>query len=150
MHSKHYIHLLIMTVLMFVAMFILMYAMVDTFANVYPNANQFYMAGLMTAAMVIIELAIMRSMYKNKTANIAILVVSVVSLAGFFAMIRQQTLVGDSQFLKSMIPHHAGAILMCEKAPIQDAEVKKLCATIIASQGKEVAQMKAKLTALDK
>jgi hypothetical protein len=37
--------------LLFVAMFILMYSMVDRFANVYPNVNQFYMAGLMAAPM---------------------------------------------------------------------------------------------------
>lgn len=45
-----------MTVLSFIAMFILMYAMVDRFANVYPNVNQAYMAGLMAAPMVMIEL----------------------------------------------------------------------------------------------
>lgn len=37
-------------------MHVLMYAMVDRLANVYPNFHQFYMAGLMTAAMVVIEL----------------------------------------------------------------------------------------------
>jgi hypothetical protein len=35
--------------------------------------------------------------------------------------------VADTQFLKSMIPHHAGAILMFEKAPISGADVKELC-----------------------
>jgi uncharacterized protein (DUF305 family) len=34
--------------------------------------------------------------------------------------------VGDKQFLRSMIPHHAGAILMCEKASIKDAEIRAL------------------------
>src|SRR5438094_8837692 len=44
---------------------ILMYAMVNRFANVYSNLNQFYMAGLMTAPVVVIELALMGSMYDN-------------------------------------------------------------------------------------
>jgi hypothetical protein len=39
--------------LSFISMYVLMYAMVDRFANVYPNFNQFYMAGLMTAPMVL-------------------------------------------------------------------------------------------------
>ena len=58
-HGKqgHYGRLLLMTALSFVAMFILMYAMVDRFANVYANFNQVYMADLMTAPMVLIELA---------------------------------------------------------------------------------------------
>lgn len=150
MHNGHYGHLLIMTLVSFIAMFILMYAMVDTFANVYPNLNQFYMAGLMASPMVLIELAVMRGMYRNTKANIAIAVAAVVAMIAFFAAIRQQTAVTDAQFLKSMIPHHAGAILMCEKAPIADAEIKKLCAAILASQRAEINEMKAKLSALDK
>ena len=54
-----------------------MYAMVDSFANVYPNLNQAYMAALMTAPMVLIELAVMRGMYTNTRANIAIAAVLV-------------------------------------------------------------------------
>jgi uncharacterized protein (DUF305 family) len=150
MHTNHYAHLLIMTVLSFISMYVFMYAMVDTFANVYPNFNQFYMAGLMTAPMVLIELGLMRSMYKNKNANIGIIAASIVALGAFFLMIRQQTAVADTQFLKSMIPHHAAAILMCEKAPIQDSEIKELCRRIIDSQSSEIAQMKMKLRVLER
>lgn len=46
-----------MTLLSFAAMYVLMYAMVDRFGNVFNNVNQVYMAGLMAAAMVLIELA---------------------------------------------------------------------------------------------
>lgn len=142
MHNHHYRSLLVMTVLSFISMYILMYAMVDVFANVYSSINQVYMAALMTAPMVLIELAVMRSMYKNTRANIAIAAVSIVALVAFFAAIRQQTLVTDTQFLRSMIPHHAGAILMCEEAPIEDAEIKALCASIIEGQRSEITQMK--------
>jgi uncharacterized protein (DUF305 family) len=41
-----------------------------------------------------------------------------------------------------MIPHHAGAILMCEEAPIEGNEIKELCRKIIASQQAEIDQMK--------
>jgi len=64
----------------FVAMFILMYAMVDSFGNVYPNINQFYMAGLMTAPMLVLELVLMGSMYENKTLNAVIIVASLVTM----------------------------------------------------------------------
>jgi hypothetical protein len=53
----HYARLAIMVVLSFLAMYGLMYAMVDRAQNVYANLNQLYMAALMTAAMVILELA---------------------------------------------------------------------------------------------
>ena len=62
--------------------------------------------------------------------------------------IRQQAAIGDKSFLTSMIPHHAGAILMCERAPIQDAEIKKLCGEIISSQQREIDQMKSMLARL--
>jgi hypothetical protein len=144
-HSHHYSKLVVMAVLSFFAMYILMYAMVNTFSNVLPNINQFYMAGLMTAAMMIIELAVMGSMYLNKKLNSVIVVLSAVALMEFFLLIKQQSAVSDRQFLRSMIPHHARAILMCEEADITDPEIKKLCESIRTSQEKEIAQMKSKL-----
>src|SRR5215216_4212168 len=96
--------------LSFIAMYILMYAMVDTFGNVFNSINQVYMAGLMAAPMVLIELALMRRMYPDNRLNAIIAGVAVVALIGFFLAIRTQALVTDTQFLRSMIPHHSGAI----------------------------------------
>ena len=149
MNEKHYRHLLIMAVLSFISMYILMYAMVNTLGNVYNNFNQFYMAGLMTAPMVVIELVVMRAMYQDKRRNALIIIASVITGLAFFLLIRQQTAISDKQFLRSMIPHHAGAILMCEHASIQDAEIKELCRSIISSQQAEIDQMRAKLGELE-
>jgi uncharacterized protein (DUF305 family) len=126
-----------------------MYAMVNTFANVIPNVNQFYMAGLMTVPMIFIEMALMGSMYMDKKLNTIIIGVSSILLIAFFVFIRQQSAVSDKQFLKSMIPHHASAILMCEKANLQDPEIKGLCQSIISGQQAEIDQMKAKLQEVD-
>ena len=139
-----------MVLLSFISMYALMYAMVNTFENVYPNFNQFYMAGLMTAPMVVIELAVMGAMYHNKKMNLVIIAAGVIALIVFWILIRQQTAISDKQFLKSMIPHHAGAILMCEKAPIQDPQIRELCRTIISGQQAEILQMKNKLKELEK
>lgn len=145
MHINHYARLAAMTALSFIAMFILMYAMVDRLGNVYANVNQAYMAALMAAPMVIIELILMWGMYKNRPANIAILTASAIVLIASWIGIREQVAVGDRQFLRSMIPHHAGAILMCEEAPVQDTAIKDLCRQIIKSQNEEIAQMRALL-----
>ncbi len=139
-----------MTVLSFIAMYVLMYAMVDRVANVHPNFNQFYMAGLMTASMVLIELIVMGGMYPNRKLNLSLVFVSMVALAGFFALIRQQTAIADRQFLKSMIPHHGGAILMCNRATVRDPEIVRLCESITLGQQKEIEQMKAMLARLEK
>lgn len=148
MADNHYRHLLIMAVLSFVSMYILMYSMVNTFGNVYNNLNQFYMAGLMTAPMIIIELIVMGAMYKDKRRNTIIIGAAVILGLLFFVFIRQQTVISDRQFLRSMIPHHSGAILMCERASIQDPELKQLCQTIISSQQQEIDQMESMLNNL--
>ena len=149
-HNKHYQKLMIMVVLSFISMYILMYSMVDAFRNVVPNVNQFYMAGLMSMPMIIIEVLLMRSMYTNGKVNGLIIGVSLAALLGFYFSIRKQLAVDDEQFLKSMIPHHSGAILMCGEANIQDPEVKKLCESIKESQEKEIAEMRAILKRMDK
>jgi uncharacterized protein (DUF305 family) len=69
MTSKHYVLLLVMGVLHFAAMFALMYAMVDTASDIFSNFNQAYMAGLMTAPMLIMEVVLMGAMYPNKHWN---------------------------------------------------------------------------------
>lgn len=133
----------VMVVLMFVAMFALMYAMVDRLANVYIlSLNQTYMAALMTGAMVIIELAVMAKMYPNRRRNRILMVVAAVLTLASWIAIRTQAGIGDGQFLRSMIPHHAGALLMCEEAPIADARIRKLCGEIRSSQEREIALMK--------
>ena len=150
MKKMHYGRLLGMMVLSFISMYVLMYAMVDSFANVYPSFNQFYMAGLMTAPMLIIELALMGSMYPNKKMNALLMLAGVIALGLFWMLIRQQTAINDRQFLKSMIPHHAGAILMCKEAPIRDVQIQELCRTITSGQQSEIDQMKTILGELQK
>lgn len=148
--TNEYGKLILMGVLSFISMFILMYMMVDKYDNVYSNLNQFYMAGMMTMPMLIIELVLMGSMYPHKIINIFIVAVSLILLILFIAFIRQQTVISDKEFLKSMIPHHASAILMCNKAPIEDPEIKNLCHKITSSQQSEIDWMKRKLDSLGK
>ncbi len=146
----HYGRFAAMMLVSFAAMFALMYAMVDTFSDATPNSNQIYMAGLMVAAMAIIELALMGGMYPDKRVNLVIVAVSALALAGFWFAIRKQTAIGDRQFLKSMIPHHSGAILMCDEAPIRDDEIRQLCDSIVRSQRSEIDQMKRILARLER
>ena len=150
MGGHHYRRLSLMFVLHFIAMYILMYAMVhDLTANVYNSLNQVYMAGLMTASMGAIEIALMGSMYPDKKRNTIIVAASVLVLIGCWTFIRQQTAIDDRQFVRSMIPHHAGAILMCKQANVRDPEVRDLCEAIVSSQQREIDQMKVILKRLD-
>ena len=145
-----YVNLAIMAILSFISMFVFMYMMVDSFGNVYPNLNQFYMAGLMTAPMIVIEIFVMWSLYNNKKANLIIAGVSIILLVLFSLFIRKQTAISDREFLKSMIPHHGGAVLMCDNPNLQDTEIKELCKGITSSQQSEIEWMKKKLDEIDR
>jgi hypothetical protein len=144
-----YAYLAIMLALSFAIMFGFMYAMVDRLANVYPNLNQAYMAGLMVAPMAVLELLLMGAMYPDKRMNWIVIGASLVVGLGCWIGIREQTAISDTSFLRSMIPHHAGAILMCNQAPITDPQIRALCANIVKSQQVEIDEMKAMLNRLE-
>jgi hypothetical protein len=149
MQKGMYRHLAIETVIHGVIMFLVMYVMIDTLNDFYLNINQVYMTLMMVAPMVIIMLVGMRSMYKNKRLNYALIVASVVVFVGSFFLIRSQFPVGDTQFVRSMIPHHSGAILMCREAQLSDPELITLCEEIIAAQREEITQMETILSRLE-
>ena len=97
---------------------------------------------MMVAPMAVIMLLSMRSMFPSERINLAIWTgAAAIFLASFVAM-RTQAGVGNAEFLRAMIPHHSGAILICEKASITDPEIVALCRGIVESQHKEIAQMR--------
>ena len=135
----------LMAVAMFVAMYFIMYAMIDGLQNLIPNINNLYMTLLMVSAMLVIELWIMKGMYQNKKINWAIITVSLaIGIFSWFG-VREQINVSDKQFIKGMIPHHAAAVLMSEKAKLTDPELIELQKNILETQAKEIELMKRKL-----
>lgn len=133
--------LLLMAALHLVVMYFVMFTMIDGLGDFRHNLNMLYMAGMMTAPMLLIEAALMGSMYENKRGLAAVVVASVVVFGALFLFVRKQTAIGDLQFIRSMIPHHSGAILMCREATIEDAELRELCRTITEGQRREIEQM---------
>ncbi len=145
---NHYKTLWTMLGLHFIAMFFLMYSMIYSANELYLNLNQVYMAALMTAPMVLSMIWLMPSMYPDKKMNFSFIGGAVIALALSFWFIRAQTAIGDKQFLRSMIPHHSGAVLMCNEASISDSEIRQLCQQIIQSQTQEIKQMERMLQRL--
>ena len=145
-HSRPYGRLAGMALLSFVAMYFLMFAMVDRPDNVVTNLNQVYMAALMAAPMVLIALALMTTMYRDRKRNAVIAVAALVVGVLAYVAIRAQAGIDDRAFARSMIPHHASAVLMCTEASISSAEIRELCHGpdgIVASQRREIEQLKA-------
>lgn len=148
-HSNHepqqraYLWFAIELLFDFIVMYLVMYAMIATLADFYVNLGNVYMTMMMVAPMALIMLFMMRSMFPSSRANMAIVVLAVVTFAiGYYGM-RAQAGIGDRQFLRSMIPHHSGAVLMCREATLTDPEIVELCSKIVAGQEQEIAQMKA-------
>ena len=143
MVRHHYLMLGVNLLLSLIIMYVAMFAMIWTWAEFVQNINFLYMALVMWAPMAAVMLLTMRPMYPDKRVNgLLYLAFAAVFIASLFG-IRNQALVRDDQFLRSMIPHHSGALLMCREASIQDAEIKQLCEGIIASQSSEIEQMEA-------
>ncbi|GAA5542349.1 DUF305 domain-containing protein [Ochrobactrum sp. 30A/1000/2015] len=124
-----------------IVMYVVMFSMIDGFQDFRNNLNMFYMAVTMWAPMGIFMLATMPGMFPRRGLNVALYAVFIVLTVASFAATRSQTLIGDGQFIDSMIPHHSGAILMCREADLRDAELLTLCEEIIAAQRSEIEKM---------
>lgn len=139
--QSHYRMLGINLVLSAIIMYLVMFAMIDTVGDFYNNLNMAYMTLMMVAPMGALMLLMMGSMYANKRLNLILYAV----FAGLFILgtvgTRAQAGIGNVQFLRSMIPHHSGAILMCRKAQLSDPEIIALCGQIQRSQREEIDQM---------
>ncbi len=145
-HSRHpYLSLALTFPIHVAIMYVLMFAMIDTAADFWNNTNMFYMALLMAAPMTAIMPVTMPGMYPDKGVTAAVIgLFLLVGLLSFLA-IRGQWGIGDRQFLRSMIPHHSGAILMCQQSTLTDPRILDLCDGIVASQRAEIDQMRALL-----
>lgn len=137
-----YASLAIQTIVSGVIMYLVMFVMIDSLGSFYNNLNMFYMTLMMVAPMVALMILAMNHMFPSKAANAALLVGSIAIFLGSFVLIRTQTTIGDIAFLRSMIPHHSGAILMCEEASFSNPEIVQLCSSIVDSQREEIDQMK--------
>ncbi|MBN8812339.1 MULTISPECIES: DUF305 domain-containing protein [unclassified Sphingomonas] len=124
-------------------MYLVMFVMIDGLGSFYNNLNMLYMTLMMATPMIVLMILAMPHMFPSRALNIALLAGSAVLFLGSFALIRTQTTIGDREFLRSMIPHHSGAILMCKEASLRDPEIVALCREIIRSQRQEIDQMKA-------
>ena len=151
MAGKHYTMLALNLAISLLIMYLAMFAMIWSSDEFFNNSNMLYMALVMWAPMGILMLLMMPMMYPNKKLNMILLGSFALVLILSFWAIRDQALVGDRQFVRAMIPHHSGAITMCNRASIRDQEIRNICFKpngIIESQKREIAQMQAILDRL--
>ena len=129
-----------------VIMFFLMYQLIYSLDHAMFSMNRLVASLVMGCVMSIVMLGFMWSMYSGMGAKIAVLAVAAIGAVTLLAVNRSQALVGDTSFMKAMIPHHSIAINNATKASIRDPRVRKLADEIIASQVREIAVMKLLIT----
>jgi hypothetical protein len=122
-------------------MFPLMYQLVYRWNDVFFSLNRMIASLVMGCVMTIVMLAFMWSMYRGLATKIAVVAVAALAGIALFAVNRSQALIGDVEFMRSMIPHHSIAINNARKASIDDPRVRKLADGIIQSQVREIAEM---------
>ncbi|ARU17127.1 DUF305 domain-containing protein [Croceicoccus marinus] len=125
-----------------VVMFVLMYLNTYNVDHVFWSETRFWMAFVMGAAMMVVMLLFMWGMYKSTTKNIIILGVAALVFALGLWLVRSQSTVTDTEYMKAMIPHHSIAIMTSERAHIRDPRVRELAKNIIVAQRREIAEMK--------
>lgn len=139
---KKYWKFLLMIGVSTVVMFGMMYLNVYALDHIFFSRTRVFMALMMGAVMAVIMLLFMWKMYENKKINVMILAASLLVFAGSLFMVRSQTTVNDTAWMKAMIPHHSIAILASKRADLKDPEVKKLAEEIIQAQEEEIDKMK--------
>ena len=132
-----------------VVMFGLMYLNTYAIDHVFFSETRSYMALYMGAVMAVIMLAFMLGMYSNRGVNIAIFAGSALVFAVSLFLVRSQSTVDDTAWMRAMIPHHSIAILTSERANISDPRVRKLANDIIEAQRLEIDEMKALIADLE-
>ena len=123
-------------------MFFLMYQLVYTFDHGLLSLNRLIASLAMGCVMTVVMLAFMWSMYEGRGTKVAVLVLAAL-LGGLLLLVnRSQAVIGDVNFMKSMIPHHSIAINNARKASISDPRVRDLGDGIIRAQVLEIEAMK--------
>lgn len=131
-------------------MFGLMYLNTYAIDHVSFSQTRAWMAVVMGASMAVIMLLFMMKMYRDKRANLAIVLGGVAAFASALWLVRSQETVDDVSFMRAMIPHHSIAILTSKRANIRDPRVRALADGIIAAQVREIGEMKGLIADLER
>ncbi|WP_265564126.1 DUF305 domain-containing protein [Sphingomicrobium arenosum] len=123
-------------------MFVLMHQLVYEADHLTFSLNRFMSSLVSGASMVIIMLGFMWSMYRDPALKKMVMAGAAIAFVALLFLNRQQVLINDQGFMRSMIPHHSIAINNSRKATITDPRVRELADEIIKAQVKEIAEMK--------
>jgi len=121
-----------------------MYIWSYRFSDMRISINDLYMSILMTGWMFLL-MGLYYKMYKYILPSLIVVIITIY-------LIRNQSFISPTQYIKGMIPHHSMAITMSQKlldnysGNLEDKkyiELKKLLINIISTQEKEIKILRA-------
>jgi hypothetical protein len=113
----------------------------DILGHAWFSETRLFMSLIMGSVMTVVMLLFMRKMYRNRTANILIVIGAVILFGSALFLVRSQVTVTDVDYMEAMIPHHSIAILTSKRSQIEDLRVRELADEIIAAQVREIKEM---------
>jgi hypothetical protein len=131
-------------------MFCLMYQLVYSWNHAMFSMNRLIASLVMGCIMTGVMLGFMWSMYQGQGTKLAVVAAAVAGAVMLLYVNRSQSLISDTTFMRSMIPHHSIAINNARKATIRDPRVRRLADRIIQDQMKEIAEMKLLIADIDR
>ncbi|MBA2549092.1 MAG: DUF305 domain-containing protein [Burkholderiaceae bacterium] len=145
-----YRNFMLMIVVSSTLMYCLMYLNTYQLSHVWFSQTRMFMTFIMAGCMALVMLFFMRHMYKDRKANLIIVIGAVALMGSGLWLVRSQATVGDTAWMKAMIPHHSIAILTSERAHITHPRVRKLADEIIAAQQREIGEMESLIRDIDR
>jgi len=125
-----------------IIMIFLMYQLIYSLDHALFSVNRLIASLVMGCVMTVVMLSFMWPMYKGKGTKIIVLVLAALLGVVLLFVNRNQAVIGDVDFMKSMVPHHSIAINNARKASISDPRVRELADNIIQAQVLEIEAMK--------
>jgi hypothetical protein len=125
-----------------VVMYITTYLNTYELSHVEFSETRVFMTLIMGSTMSLVMLGFMLGMYKDRRANLAIVLGALAVLGLATWLVRSQTTVQEESYMRAMIPHHSIAILTSENSEIEDRRVCALAVEIVEAQRREIVEMK--------
>ncbi len=133
-----------------VVMYALMYLNTYQIDHVFFSQTRAWMAVYMGAVMAFVMMGYIWAMYQGLRIKQGIVAGSLLVFGISLYLVRSQDTVDDVSWMKAMIPHHSIAILTSSRANIDDPRVRQLAEDIISAQKREIEEMKALISDLER
>ena len=93
--SREQVKVIWMALLTSAFMYALIFSMLESNSESRSDISQWYMAGVMTMPIIIIEFILMGGVYTNRKFNTIIIAISIVSFLAFYLVLKNQTPIGQ-------------------------------------------------------